>query len=310
MPFEQAFKILGIKDAKVKTASANGEDYSFSDRDATFCSFVTAHVKHANEAVLQSCREHADFWGIRGKCDAAIEKLSNWQRPERPDTDFALVRSGLRKFACYNADSTVEAAIDFHESRAKYPYAWRKEAATQLLARAEQFDANLPAYIETSLQKSAGFGYPTPESVEESLVCRLNQVKQAQDEYGEKLGQLLNHLIDNSDLRHDNDFVKCAMETLEQFDAQLGLTDRYDTDVLYPEDLISGENTLGALTKQAAALSPSVTLVNGADVDLGTLSKEALAAVDPGLAKMAEDELIDVLPTLPKGDADLLARLI
>jgi len=311
MPLNQAFKILGRPELLTKEASVNEEDYSFSDRNATFRSFVTAHVKQADVDTIRHCVEHADFWGIRDECEKAIQKLAEWKAPEIPEDAYALVQQhgeqSVRKYAAYDAGSTFDAAIAFHENKAKYPLSWRKEAAVRLLSKAARYNVPLPEYVENGLHKSAGFGFPTKESVEEAMVCRLNHTKTAQAEVGDRLSTLLEHMIDNQQLRYDEGFVKQAVNALEQFDATTGLTSRYDSDVSLPEELLA--TTTNELEKLAGISKRAVELVNGRTVDIEDLTKEALSAIDPGLAKMAQDELIDVLPTLPKGDADLLFRL-
>ncbi len=303
MSLEKAFRVLGRSDTYRKYAAA-GEDYSFTDRNATFCAYVNAHVKQASKGVLQQCRDHAHFWGITDECEQAIAKLGEYKEPELREGDFALVADGVRKYAAYDETSTFQSAVDFVEHRASYPLAWRKIAAAKLLARADKYGVTLPEYVDQALHKTAGLGFPSEESIEEALVCRLNHIKQAA--VAEQLGAALKALEDPT-ARFDDDTVKLAMETLEAVDVDQGLTDLYGHGVDLPEELIG--TTTSSLEK-IAGTTPSVKLINGRVIDVDDLTKEALDAIDPRLSKMASSELVDVLATLPKSDADLLVRLI
>lgn len=304
---EKALSLIGRKDL-TKTASAQ-QDYAFDDRDATLCSFARALVKQASE--LPKCREMARFWGIQDQCAELETKVASYKPAELTDDHYALVKQAgdqtIRKFAAFDSNSTVEASLALVNQRERYPLAWRKEAALRLLGKAEEYGAMLPDFVNQALHKTAGLAYPTAESAEELMVSRFNLVKQAEhQELLTKLASLLEHLIDRQELRHDESFVKAAVAAIEQFDAATGLTDRYEQGLPLPEDLL--DITTDQLQK-VASMKIAVTLVNGHTLPLEGLSKEALEAVDPELSKLASDELADILPTLPKGDADLLVRL-
>lgn len=306
---DQAFAILGIK--TIKTASASDkEEYGYGDRDQTFRSYVAAHVTNSPAEMVKAA-EHAQFWGITDKCRQAMEKLSSWRPAELSEADYALVKTAangvsIKKYAAYDKKSTVKAATAFEDNKHCYPLEWRKEAAVRLLSRAKQYDADLPAYVWEGLHKSAGFGFASPESLERSFTQRMTAVmgNSKTAALAPKLGEALEAIEDNPEKLYDLDFIKQAMETLERFDVAAGLTD-----MDLPEDLISGSFTVDKLEKVASVTKLAVELVNGKTVRVDQLSKEALATVDPGLASLSSEELADVLPTLPKGDADLLVRL-
>lgn len=312
----EAFSILGRTDLLTKVASDGTEDYEFADRNATFCSYVTAHVKHASADRLQTCAQHARFWGIENECQEAVTKLANYSAPALVDNDYALLQQSggqtVRKYAAFDQQSTLTAGIAFEDNKHLYPLAWRKQAAVRLLERAERFGCNLPAYVESGLQKSAGFGFASKESTTNALISRLNMHKKAgaYPEVLTKLAEFLGHLAENEHLRYDREFVKSAMATMEAADAELGYTDIYGRGLALPEDLIDPSLTVSELQKIAGVSTGHVELINGQVVDTRCISKEALAAVSEDLAKLASEQLVEVLPTLPKPDADLLVRLL
>lgn len=313
MSLTDALKHVGREDL-VKTASELSEDYTFGDRNATFISFVNGIVKGANDRQMKSCRDHARFWQINDECETAAQKLAAVKPRELQDQDYALLQKNgeatIRKYAAYDGESTVKAAMAFYDNRAKYPLAWRKTAAARILARAEKHGAHLPEYIETYLHKAAALGYPSPDSVSAILVQRLNATDaRRNDEAVAKFASFMESMIDDEQLRLDHGLVKSAMETVENFDAYIGATHKYGEDFSLPEEIIDSKQTTEKLAKLAGISDCEVQLINGSRVDVTELKKEALAAVDPGLANMSPGELTQVLPTLPQGDADLLVRL-
>ena len=306
----QALTVLG-KSELIKQAQSVESGYSFDNRDATFVSYLHAHLQQADAGDLKKTATYAKFWGILSECEDAYRKVAAYEPPEIPDSVYALcIEYGderIRKYAAFDADSTREAAEMFYENRTRYPLAWRTKVAAELLQRAETYDVMLPEYVNTYLHKAAGAGYPTEASVEDMLVSRRERVKRAHAQEVQGLTDLFHILASEPRLQLDAGFVKQAMTCLENFDVACGLTDAYDAGLPLPEEIIASENTLPHLQKLAT--SSVVELVNGTEINVRNLRKTALAAVDPKLEKLSHEELAEVLPTLPLEDANLLVRL-
>jgi hypothetical protein len=311
LPLDKALVLAGHAGLAKTAVARRDEDYLFNSRDATMISFVQAYVKKASEATKQTCRDHAAFWGNLADCEAAVAKVATYKPAELEAKDFAMVakHGGLevRKFAAYDAPSVIASAVQFAETKRSYPLEWRKEAAARLLERAQRFGAHLPEYVETSLHKSAGFGYPSAESLQAALDQRVGALE-THPELFDKLASLVEVMTEKPELRYDDDFVKEAVAALEHFDVETGIAVK-TASVELPEEIIDSAQTTEKLAKLAGISKQAVALTNGATVDIAELSKEALAAVDPALAKLGSEELAAVLPTLPRGDADLLVRL-
>ncbi len=306
---ETAATILGRPEL-VKTGADN---YSFISKDATLISYVTASVKQASAEIQDQCSRHAKFWGIHTECLAAVAKLAAYKPQELPDSVYALSEAygdeKIQKYACVDANTTVDAAVAFCENRASYPLSWRKTASVKLLAKAARYNANLPEYVESYLHKAAGYAYPTMQSVEDAVVSRMNRLtKSAEVELTATLVELTAS-FDSEATQFDAELVKTAVDLLDQVDTFYGLTGAYGSDLQLPEEMCV--RTLPALAKHAAAeTADTVNLSNGETIRMSSLTKEALAAVESKLAGMDSSELADVLPTLPRGDADLLCRLV
>lgn len=305
----EALSVVG-RESLVKTAGTH-TGYSFKTKDATFISYIDAHLKQASSQELEEAVNYARFWNILPECQEAMNKIAQHKPQETPDSIFALCQhigsQKIRKYASYDADSTREAAIAFYDNRNKYPLSWRAKTAAELLNRAEKYEMEMPEYLNTYLHKAAGAGYPTEKTIEDILISRRESVKLAYAEEVDKLSTLLGLMADDTALQLNCTFVKQAVECLENFDVACGLTDAYDRGLPLPEELIATENTLPALSK--IANSSYAQLVNGVEIDVRSLRKTALAAVDPRLGNMDYEELVEVLPTLPYEDADLLVRL-
>lgn len=306
LPLEKALQIAGYGNL-VKTAGANGETYCFDTREATIVSSIKAQVKHASAEVQQRCADHANFWGVSDKVQLALDKIAAHKPAELEDQHYALRQEHngqpVRKYAAFDGYSTVEAATAFTRHAANYPLTWRKQAAVNLLERAQRYGQTLPEFVDTYLHKAAGFGYSTPEALERLIDQRYGMTGD------HKLAEALQPLLEDRSLLMDGQIMKTAVEALNAFDIEHGLTEKYGGEVDLPEELVDSNYTVTALNKIAGITKCAVQLVNGRTVDVSLLSKEALEAVDPNLAKLAEDELIAVLPTLPKPDADLLIRV-
>lgn len=305
MPLAEALTRIGRSDL-IKSASA---ELDFSDRESTVRSFVQAIIKNASAEVLTTCENHARFWGVLDQCKTAQATLTA-AAPELPDRAFALVQDfngqRVRKYAAVDTASTAEAVYEFYADRAKYPLAWRKQAAAQLLFRAERDHVQLTPEVEIYLQKAAGCGYPSAQSAEDAYVSRADRI--ADPEILAKFSELIEHFIVSDAACQNDDLVKEAVETLAELDTQLGLTDYYATrEVSLPEELLDSRFVAAAMPKHASAMCQ---LTNGRQVDLSQLSPDVLEVIDPALTKLGQDELAQVLPTLPKGDAELLSRLV
>lgn len=313
MDISSALKVVG-RPTYVKQASVP----SLRSREGTYLAAVDALVKSAGDNQVAEVDTYARFWGIEDDVRSAREKWAAYNdvpAPEPEDYALNVEHQGqpVQKFAAYDADSTVAAVRAFEQSRHKLPYAWRKTAAVNLLARSKQYNAQIPDYLHVVLEKSAGYGVPTADGLRALLSERMAvlPVRKLSEEL-DKLALFVDTMAESETLRYDPEMVKSANEAFDLFDRETGAYTYYQSgEVSLPEEAIDRYTTLSVLEKAASAALPKyVTLVNGWECNPHTLDKTALATVDPDLMGMSTAELVDVLPTLPRGDADLLRRLV
>jgi hypothetical protein len=228
--------------------------------------------------------------------------------PELTDDDYALVfcdnGSKIQKFAAYDQSSISQAALSFYEQREQFPYEFRNTAATNLLHKAASQAVVLPEYVQRYLEKAAALGAFDVNQLEDALIAREQAVEPDNTEAFAKVAAVLEEIITSEKLRSDHEFIKSACAAVDSYDA---LT-QYKGSLI--EESIGDDLIASELTKIAADQRFTVKLINGLSVDVRELKKEALAAVSPALSVMGHSELIDVLPTLPREDASLLARII
>lgn len=288
--------------------------YPFHTKEAAFTSSIDAAADQAGDEIIGVLKLAAQTWGCTEDVEAALTKLAQAGKQvdvnDLGDDQFLLVAdhqgARLRKFAAVDHDSLETAAQALYDNRHRYPLAWRKTAAIRALARADQLGVRFDGDVDRWLNKVAGFGIPTPETIDRAVALRRDLIRDP--ELLAKLAQAADALVDNVAARHNSDVVDQFVRALDSCDRQTKIAAHYGARLELPEEVV--DITVGDLTKMAHLCGDVVDLQNGRSVEVSKIPREALEGVDPGLAKMAADQLRTVLPTLPRPDADLLVRLI
>ena len=305
--FSETLRATGVP-AFVKNASVDEDSCpDFSTSVSTFLTYALSLTKAASADEQRDCWNHVKFWNIEKDCRDFQAKFAKLQQPWLlADNAFCLLKkeASVRKYAAYDADSTYTAAKSFYENRASYPFAWRNEAAQNLLAKAASYGVTLPEYVDQYLHKAACFGAADPDCLAEAIAIREDVTTAEFSEEMNKVATVLDEMRQHSELRTNMSFLKEAMTLIDTFDQMSNPT------VPLIEEVISNGMTLPELQKVAADDSYTVKLINGREVDVRTIKKAALQVIDPNLASMEAGELASVLPTLPRPDADLLTRLM
>ncbi len=291
------------------------KQYPCHSKLATFQSAMEAEELDAPADVKAEISKFAAFWAIADDVEAAKAKLAASKKQasteELPDADFALVQQvgteKVRKYAAFDSESVFESSIAFHENRHRYPLAWRKSAATELLSRAIQHQVTLPSYVDLYLNKAAGFGLATAEAIDSALIERLNRAPKTAAVDTDKLVEIMTGIAETPSLHYDTECVQEMLSCMDVYDRQHKLSQYYGQDLNLPEEILV--HTEPELAKIAGCGNRVVRLVNGTDVDVHHLTHDVLNAVDEKLAAMSQEKLAAVLPTLPKPDADLLVEL-
>jgi len=309
LTLQAVVKASGVPEFVKSASIPEAVEYDYSTKEATYLSYVQALIKNADADTLSDACDYAKFWGIAADCAKAKEKIAGlMQTPELADSDYALVAEDrghkIQKYAAYDGLTTVNAAEAFYENREKYPYEWRGKIAQNLLTKSAQYCAILPQYLAVYLEKAAAYGAAGIGALEDAMILREQACPAEHSDSFEKVAVLIEAMIDDEKLRTDHDFVKEAVSVIDQFDTLIGFKQAL------AEDIIPDELVLSNLQKLASADKNIVKLANGFELDVRDLTKDDLNAVDCKLASMSIEELQDVLPTLPRSDADLLTRIL
>lgn len=305
----QVIRATGTPDF-VKSASVSEDgNYDFHTKEATYVSFIKALIKQASGPEFDECVQHARFWKIEAECGKAKTKYAELMTaPELTDDDYAVVfydnGSKIQKFAAYDQASVSQAARSFYEQREQFPYEIRHAAASNLLHKAAAQSVVLPEYVQRYLEKAAALGAFDAGHLEDAIIAREQTCAAEHMDAFEKVATVLDGMISDSRLCSDPDFIKSACAAVDNYDA---LTQFHGGLI---EEAIGDNLIASELTKVAADQRFTVRLINGLSVDVRELKKEALAAVSPSLSVLGHNELIDVLPTLPREDASLLASIL
>lgn len=268
------------------------------------------------EAIADRLTKAANYWGILPDVqrlqDAIRTKSASPQR-QLTDDDYALAvdygKERIRRFPLVNTYSIKQAAANLYRFRTHYPYAWRKKASIKILEKAMQDKVNLELPHLDYLLKAASV-YPADNTqVAQRLVARS--------------------YLFPTEIR---DRMRKAAEVLKQSD-KLKLTDlcelldaadrHYKKFAEYNRGLALPEEVCFKGVEAKVAMAPTtVELTTGAVFALDEIKKagiepftvlnddylKAVAANDQGDLDMLK--IADVLPTIPKDDAQVLERAL
>lgn len=201
-------------------------------------------------AIQERIDKVAQFFGIASDLAAVKEKYANAQRDTTPDSAYAIVTTNAvgEKERRYPLRNTMEvsAAAKWYcerqaELREQYPYSDRQRIADRILDRADQLSAHLPETVSETLQKAAGRGRNSPQKIAEAMRSR---VKAAAVNGKAELKLMFNKLADNV-ANKPSAFLDPATltqlaETIEMFDRETRLLNKYSAAIPPVEDLVFG----------------------------------------------------------------------
>ncbi len=298
-------------------ADATGRRFPHHTKQATYTSVVDAFDAGLTAGpVMDRLKLAASHFGIAKDVEDAITKLAAAAQvigdADLPDSDFLLVKAAgttqLRKFAAYDEKSTVHACSALVENRARYPRAWRKEAALAGMAKAQQFGIALPAYLDDALNKMAGFGFASEATVIAATEQR-RELLGVHSQASEKLASFIDTALSDPETLVDSTKLAGVLDAFDEIDTLAGFVDRYaDGGLGLPEDVIVAAPRQLKQAKEQAH-QQFITLANGKVIDMAKVAAHSLAVVDPRLSKLSPAKLAAELPKLDVASANLLCRV-
>jgi hypothetical protein len=267
----------------------------------------------------------AFFHGINERVDALRTKLADAQKlpdiNQLPDDIFALVmaRDGVkeRHYPLRNALEVKAAAEMIEKYREVIPYEHRQTMAEKVLDKAAEYGAGL-GDLDGFLHKQAGHGAAAGLDVAQFLFDRARLLKRANKiTFAEQVAKMASTVAHQPAVAHDsNSLIKLA-SLVDQVDRESGLSKIVD-DLPRPEDVFFG------ITEKAASemLAKHFTTTSGniyKTADVSALKLDAVRdvmgedfaqAISSGGLFVSPEKVADIVPTLPRGDAELFDRLL
>ena len=274
--------------------------YPVHTKEAVLLSAAYAAHSKADKAIVQSIEKAAEFWEVPAEVRQIREQVEGF----RVQPKYAVEIQGQQFFHYHDEQTAKQAAAEFYSERHKFPHETRKEAAERLIAA----DGDYAEEVRDYLDKAASFALPCDECAQSMLLhrSRLLRKQPKQAEALEKLAKIV-QLLGDMDQPEDG---KVALAAFSLFDEQTGLAQRYGRDLDLPEERLF----VAPLNKVAGAADLMARLQNGQTVDISTIDWSKVAEFDPvlheacggGDLKLARE----ILPTWPRGDAELLMEML
>lgn len=242
-----------------------------------------------------------------------------------PDAAFAIIIKAAdgtveRHCPIRNAREAVLAADYLKSWRDEFPFDIRRAAAEVILEKAAAFGAALDEY-EEFLERQAGHGCCSAQSLGNFIVDRVQASRRGPGLLSPQQRELLKMAQlcaeKPSQVREPGTLVKIA-SIIDQFDRENGLARDYGPDLPRPEDVLfelTREKMASVVRDHCSTVTGS--LYKMADLErvrlrdlrdnMGTDFAEAVS--DDGMHLNAE-KLAAIVPTLPRGDAELFDRLM
>jgi hypothetical protein len=291
----------------------------FAEKQSSFESKTAA-------AVEDKIRASATYFGIGGLVDELMRKVAidaNTALSRLPDSDFAIVwrtddGTAERHWPLRNATEVKFAAAHFNKYRDEFVFLDRHKIANKILAKAEEYSADVNDAAD-SLYKAAGRGLCATKVAAELLRQRAVLGRKTNAALSGELEKLAG-LIERNPT--ETQTLECRIKlasVVDQYDRETKLFRLYDAG-----GLPRAEEVLFAINEKVANdfMSGHVETVTGNVYALDDLEKIAVDdlrawlgdefadAVSAGGVYTDRDKLAAIVPTLDRGMATTLDRLV
>lgn len=244
---------------------------------------------------------------------------------ELSDDMFALIleanecQTGKRErhYPMRNALEVKKAAEYLKEYRDAFTYRHRQKIASKIIEKANAYGAGL-GDLDDFLQKQAGIGVAATHEVGQLLFDRARLLKRAGKlDYAVKMAEIAKTVISQPvSIQYSEQLVKLAC-LIDDMDYETGLT-RLVSNLQKPEDVFFNltEKTASKLRSEHFATT-SGNIYKLADIDIlklddvrSLMGSDFADAISTGGLLVAPEKLAEIVPTLPRGDAELFDRLL
>jgi hypothetical protein len=291
----------------------------FADKQAQF------DAKEA-EAIQSRIHQAAEYFGIRGAVAELEEKIAASSAQDinsLPDSEFAIVwvsdvGGKERHWPLRNAEEVKFAAAHFKTFRDNFVFDDRHVIATKILEKAAQYGADVSG-AEGSLELAAGLGACAAKVASDMIKDRVGLTRRQHSQLAGELSKLAEVIDQNPERARTVEMRLKLASAVDNFDRSTNLYRMYDAG-----GLPRPEEVLFAITEKVARdfLDSNVETTTGNVYALTDLEKLAVEdvrewlgddfadAVSAGGVYMDRDKLAAIVPTLDRGMATMLDRLM
>jgi hypothetical protein len=294
---------------------------------AVYFADKAAEFKPADASAIRTrIHDSAQYFGILGQVYAVEKKAAADQTrgvDELNDADFAIVwvaenGSKDRHWPLRNAPEVKFAAAHFEKFRDEFVFTDRHVIANKILEKAAAYNADINEQVHM-LSLSAGYGACAAKVAGEMLRERAALVRRSNAAAGQELSKLASAVDANPDAARTQDMRLKIAAAVDAFDRENKLERLYGSGGLErPEEI------LFAVTEKAARdfMSNNVETTTGNVYAIDDLEKLAVEevrnwlgddfadAVSSGGVYMDRDKIAAIVPTLDRGMAGMLDRLM
>jgi len=291
----------------------------FADKQAQF---------DAKEAAAIQSRIHqaAEYFGIRGAVAELEEKIAASVTQDinsLPDSEFAIVwvsdvGGKERHWPLRNAEEVKFAAAHFKTFRDNFVFEDRHVIATKILEKAAQYSADVSG-AAGSLELAAGLGACAAKVASDMIKDRVRLTSRQHTQLASELSKLAEAVDQNPERARTVDMRLKLASAVDNFDRSTQLYRLYDAG-----GLPRPEEVLFAITEKVARdfMTQNVETTTGNVYALDDLEKLAVDdvrewlgddfadAVSAGGVYMDREKLAAIVPTLDRGMAAMLDRLM
>jgi hypothetical protein len=280
------------------------------------------------ERIQRSLQHSADYFQIVPDTEELQTKIAQsltHDESELPDDAFALVMNfengeKHRKYPMRNPGEVKTAAAYLSRYRDHFVFSDRRKIADKILTKASEFGADIHEHRDM-LEKTSGVGVCSANEASQMLRSRVRALGNIHQPT--KLQQELTKLADvvegnPAGLQHHSTLTKIA-EMVDHFDRDNGLVKHYGQHVERPEDVlfgitekiasetandIIGNNLTGTFFKKADLARVPISAIED------SMGDDFAREVSTANAWVDTDKLAQIVPTLPRGDAELFESTV
>lgn len=281
--------------------------------------FAPAEAVHIQERIIKS----ASYWGIAPEVDMLWQKMaSDVVRGYEavPDDQFALVwvadGQKHRNYPLTNSTQVKQASDWFGQYHGEFNWSDKHQIASKIVARSEEL--SVPISHSELLMKCAGFGYCAAETAAQAWEKRAALTRSTNPVFAAEATQLAT-VIRGATFEARDQGMRIKMAALmDQFDHEAQLHTLYDAGgLLRPEDELFGitekvagdflsthaQTTTGAIYEKTALERLSIGQITE------WMGQDFANEVATGGVMLDMDKLAEMLPTMPRDDAEMFERM-